>query len=170
KVGSGDVFLAIPGVQQHGKQFITQALAQGAALVLTDEGQYDDKRVLVLPELMQLLPALAASFYQQPARALQLVGITGTNGKSSTAFFVNQLSEQLAQKAAVIGTLGYGPCSNLTPLPNTTPHYVDIQRILSEAVAAKTQLVAMEVSSHALVQQRVAGLWFDAAVFTNLTR
>ncbi|MCD1597406.1 UDP-N-acetylmuramoyl-L-alanyl-D-glutamate--2,6-diaminopimelate ligase [Rheinheimera aquimaris] len=170
KVRSGDVFLAIPGVQQHGKQFIAQALAQGAALVLTDEGQYDDKRILVLPELMQLLPALAASFYQQPARSLQLVGITGTNGKSSTAFFVSQLAEQLAQKAAVIGTLGYGSCSKLTPLPNTTPHYVDIQRILSEAVAAKTQLVAMEVSSHALVQQRVAGLWFDAAVFTNLTR
>lgn len=169
-VGAGDVFLAIPGVQQHGKQFISQALAQGAALVLTNEGQYDDKRILVLPELMQLLPALAASFYQQPARALQLVGITGTNGKSSTAFFVNQLAEQLAQKAAVIGTLGYGPCNKLTPLPNTTPHYVDIQRILASCVADKTQLVAMEVSSHALVQQRVAGLLFDTAVFTNLTR
>ena len=170
KVASGDVFLAIPGVQQHGKQFIAQALAQGAALVLTDEGQYDDKRIVVLPELMQLLPALAASFYQTPARALQLVGITGTNGKSSTAFFVSQLAAQLAQNAAVIGTLGYGPAGQLTPLPNTTPHYVDIQRILAESVAAQTQLVAMEVSSHALVQQRVAGLCFDVAVFTNLTR
>ena len=170
KVAPGDVFLAIPGVQQHGKQFIQQALTQGAALVLTDEGQYSDERVLVLPELMQLLPALAANFYQQPARKLQLVGITGTNGKSSTAFFVNQLVEQLQQKAAVIGTLGYGPCSQLTPLPNTTPHYVDIQRILAQSVAEQTQLVAMEVSSHALVQQRVAGILFDVAIFTNLTR
>jgi UDP-N-acetylmuramoyl-L-alanyl-D-glutamate--2,6-diaminopimelate ligase len=170
KVAHNDVFLAIPGVAQHGKQFISQALAQGAALVLTDEGHYDDKRVVVLPELMQLLPALVANFYQQPARKLQLVGITGTNGKSSTAFFINQLAAQLAQKAAVIGTLGYGPCDHLTPLPNTTPHYVDIQRILADCVATKTQLVAMEVSSHALVQQRVAGLLFDVAVFTNLTR
>jgi UDP-N-acetylmuramoyl-L-alanyl-D-glutamate--2,6-diaminopimelate ligase len=170
KVGPGDVFLAIPGVQQHGKQFIAQALQQGAALVLTDEGQYDDNRILVLPELTQLLPALVANFYQQPARKLQLVGITGTNGKSSTAFFINQLAEQLAQQAEVIGTLGYGPCNKLTPLPNTTPHYVDIQRILAQAVADGTQLVAMEVSSHALVQQRVAGLLFDVAVFTNLTR
>jgi UDP-N-acetylmuramoyl-L-alanyl-D-glutamate--2,6-diaminopimelate ligase len=170
KVGAGDVFLALPGVQQHGKQFINQALTQGAALVLTDEGRYDDPRVLVLPELLQLLPALAARFYQQPARKLQLVGITGTNGKSSTAFFVNQLAEQLAQKSAVIGTLGYGAVNQLTPLANTTPHYVDIQRILAELVAEKTQMVAMEVSSHALVQQRVAGILFDVAIFTNLTR
>ena len=170
KVGAGDVFLAIPGVQQHGKQFIAQALTQGAALVLTNEGEYDDNRVTVLPELMQILPALVASFYQQPARKLQLVGITGTNGKSSTAFFVNQLAQQLGKRAAVIGTLGYGPCDKLTPLPNTTPHYVDIQRILADAVTDDTQLVAMEVSSHALVQQRVAGLLFDVSVFTNLTR
>ena len=170
KVGAGDVFLAIPGVQQHGKQFIAQALTQGAALVLTNEGEYDDNRVIVLPELMQILPALVASFYQQPARKLQLVGITGTNGKSSTAFFVNQLAQQLGKRAAVIGTLGYGPCDKLTPLPNTTPHYVDIQRILADAVTDDTQLVAMEVSSHALVQQRVAGLLFDVSVFTNLTR
>lgn len=170
KVATADVFLALPGVQQHGKQFIAKALEQGAALVLTDEGQYADERVLVIPELMQILPVLVANFYQQPARKLQLVGITGTNGKSSTAFFVNQLAEQLAQRAAVIGTLGYGHCDNLTALPNTTPHYVDIQRILARAVAEHTQLVAMEVSSHALVQQRVAGLLFDVAVFTNLTR
>lgn len=169
-VGVNDVFLAIPGVQQHGKQFISQALAQGAGLVLTNEGSYNDKRVVVLPELVQLLPALAANFYQQPARQLQLVGITGTNGKSSTAFFISRLAEQLALPAAVIGTLGYGSCNNLTPLPNTTPHYVDIQRILSLSVANNAKLVAMEVSSHALAQHRVAGLLFDVSVFTNLTR
>ena len=170
KVGPNDVFLALPGVAQHGNKYIAQALAQGAALVLTDDGYYDDTRVVVLPELMQILPALAAQFFQQPARQMQLAGITGTNGKSSTAFFISQLADQLAQKSAVIGTLGYGPTNALQPLPNTTPHYVDIQRILSGSLAQKTKLVAMEVSSHALVQQRVAGLLFDVAVFTNLTR
>lgn len=170
KVGQNDVFLAIPGVSQHGKQFIAQALAQGAALVLTNEGTYDDSRIIVLPELMQLLPALAASFYQQPARKLQLVGVTGTNGKSSCTFFINQLAQQLGQKAAVIGTLGYGRCDQLTPLPNTTPHYVDLQQIMAGFVQQQTQLAALEVSSHALVQQRVSGLLFDVAVFTNLTR
>uniref|UniRef100_A0A486XLD3 UDP-N-acetylmuramoyl-L-alanyl-D-glutamate--2,6-diaminopimelate ligase n=1 Tax=Rheinheimera sp. BAL341 TaxID=1708203 RepID=A0A486XLD3_9GAMM len=170
KVAQNDVFIAVAGVQQHGSQFISQALAQGAALVLTDQGQYDDPRILVLPGLVQQLPQLAAAFYGQPAAQLQLVGITGTNGKSSCAFFINQLAELLALPSAVIGTLGYGYYQQLTPLPNTTPHFIDLQRILAGFVGQKVKLVAMEVSSHALVQQRVAGLKFDVAVFTNLTR
>lgn len=170
KVAAGDVFLAIAGVQQHGSQFIAQALTQGAALVLTDQGQYSDERVLVLPELAQQLPQLVAEFCRQPSAQLQLIGITGTNGKSSIAFFINQLAELLAIDAAIIGTLGYGFYQKLTPLPNTTPHYVELQRILAGFVAQQVKLVAMEVSSHALVQQRVAGLQFNVAVFTNLTR
>ena len=170
KVTAGQVFLALPGVKQHGNAFIGQALAQGAALVLTNEGQYDDKRVVVLPELMQLLPALVADFYGKPARKLQLAAVTGTNGKSSITFFINQLTTLLGKKASVIGTLGYGDINALTPLPNTTPHYVDIQRILAGFVASNVDLAAMEVSSHALVQQRVSGLLFDVAIFTNLTR
>lgn len=170
KVGPGQVFLALPGVNQHGKAFINQALAQGAALVLTDEGQYDDERVVVIPELVQLLPALVAEFYHKPARQLQLVAVTGTNGKSSTTFFISQLASLLGYKANVVGTLGYGAVGSLTPLPNTTPHYVDIQRILAGFVSDGVAVTAMEVSSHALVQQRIAGILFDVAVFTNLTR
>ncbi|KUM53332.1 UDP-N-acetylmuramoyl-L-alanyl-D-glutamate--2,6-diaminopimelate ligase [Rheinheimera sp. EpRS3] len=170
KVGAGDVFLAIPGVQQHGNQFIAKALTQGAALILTDSGNYTDERIIVLPQLNQILPQLVSAFYQQPAAQLQLVGITGTNGKSSIAFFINQLAELLATNAAVIGTLGYGYYQKLTTLPNTTPHFVDLQRIFSEFVSSDIKLAAMEVSSHALVQQRVAGLNFNVAVFTNLTR
>ena len=170
KVTAGQVFLALPGVNQHGNQFIPQALAQGAALVLTDSGSYADHRVVVLPELMQLLPALVADVYQKPARQLQMAAITGTNGKSSSAFFISQLASLLQRKATVIGTLGYGDINQLTSLANTTPHYVDIQRILAGFVAQKVELCAIEVSSHALVQQRVAGMLFDVAVFTNLTR
>ena len=170
KVQPGDVFLAIPGVAQHGNAFIADALAQGAALVLTDSGDYAEPNVIVLPDLMALLPQLAASFHRQPAHQLQLVGVTGTNGKSSVTFFINQLADMLQLNASVIGTLGYGHFDALTPLPNTTPHYVDLQKILATAVSQHTQLVAMEVSSHALVQQRVAGLDFQVAVFTNLTR
>jgi UDP-N-acetylmuramoyl-L-alanyl-D-glutamate--2,6-diaminopimelate ligase len=170
KVGPGDVFVAIAGVAQHGKDYIDRAFAGGAALVLTDSGAYTDNRIVVLPELVQILPALVADFYHHPARVLQLVGVTGTNGKSSITFFINQLLEQLTVKGAVIGTLGYGYYQQLTALPNTTPHFVDIQRILAACVRQQLQLVAMEVSSHALVQQRVAGIQFDVAVFTNLTR
>ncbi|WP_127025915.1 UDP-N-acetylmuramoyl-L-alanyl-D-glutamate--2,6-diaminopimelate ligase [Rheinheimera mangrovi] len=169
EVQKGDVFLALPGTKTHGNQFIEKALAAGAVLVLTDtQSTLDDERIVVVPKLVELLSALAAAFY--PHQAQQLVGITGTNGKSSTAIFVNQLAVLLEQQAAVIGTLGYGDYRSLTPLNNTTPHLVDIHRILSAEAAKGCSLVAMEVSSHALVQQRVAGLQFEVAVFTNLTR
>jgi UDP-N-acetylmuramoyl-L-alanyl-D-glutamate--2,6-diaminopimelate ligase len=170
QITPGDVFLAIPGVAQHGKAFINQALAKGAALVLTDSGTYTDPRVLVMPDLIQVLPNLVANFYQQPAADMALVGITGTNGKSSTAFFINQLAQSVQRKAQVIGTLGYGHFDNLTALANTTPHFVEVQKILGQAKAQQADLVAMEVSSHALAQHRLAGIQFNVAVFTNLTR
>lgn len=169
EVQSGDVFLALPGTKTHGNQFIEKALAAGAVLVLTDtQSALHDEPIVVVSNLVEQLSDLAAAFY--PHQALQLVGITGTNGKSSTAIFVNQLAVLLEQQAAVIGTLGYGDYRNLTPLNNTTPHLVDIHRILSAEAAKGAELVAMEVSSHALVQQRVAGLQFEVAVFSNLTR
>lgn len=165
----GDVFLALPGTKTHGNQFIEKALDAGAVLVLTDtQPELNDQRIVVVPKLVEQLSALAAAFY--PHQAQQLVGITGTNGKSSTAIFVNQLAVLLEQQAAVIGTLGYGDYRNLTALNNTTPHLVDIHRILATEAAKGCGLVAMEVSSHALVQQRVVGLQFEVAVFTNLTR
>lgn len=170
QVAGGDVFIALPGTKTNGSLYIEQALQNGAALVLTNSGSYTDKRILVLPTLVELLPELAAKFYGKPQQHLMLVGVTGTNGKSSVTSFIAQLAEQLGVKSAVIGTLGYGNWQHLTPLNNTTPHFVDLQRIFSEFVASGVRLVAMEVSSHALVQQRVAGLHFAAAVFTNLSR
>jgi UDP-N-acetylmuramoyl-L-alanyl-D-glutamate--2,6-diaminopimelate ligase len=169
-VVSGDVFVALPGINQHGNQFIDQAIAQGAALVLTDSGHYPDQPVFVLADLAGQMPELAARFYQQPQKQLQCIGITGTNGKSSTSCFINQLAEQLATPAAVIGTLGYGHWQQLTPLANTTPHYIELQGILAQFVQQHKKIVAMEVSSHALVQERVAGMQFQVAVFTNLSR
>ena len=175
QVVTDDVFVALPGTRAHGNQYIEQALAQGAALVLTDKldeqrQELNNERIVVLADLVSRMPQLAARFYQQPQKQLQLVGITGTNGKSSTSCFVNQLAEQCDTPAAVIGTLGYGQWQQLTPLLNTTPHYIELQRILAALVEQQCQLVAMEVSSHALVQQRVAGIHFQVAVFTNLSR
>lgn len=171
----GDIFLALPGVSGHGNQFIEVALLQGAALVITDQllpaqsELAEDPRVLLWPDLAAALPAVVSRFYQDAASQLKLVGITGTNGKSSTAIFVNQLSRLLGERAAVIGTLGYGEFPTFTPLQNTTPHLVDLHKIFSGMRANGCQLVAMEVSSHALIQQRVAGLEFAVAVFTNLS-
>ncbi|MCC5826200.1 UDP-N-acetylmuramoyl-L-alanyl-D-glutamate--2,6-diaminopimelate ligase [Alkalimonas sp.] len=172
-VRQNDVFLALPGHKQHGNTYIDQALQQGAALILSDEipaGFAEHARVLLVPDLMIQLPELASRFYQDPAAHLQLIAVTGTNGKSSTACFVQQLAQQLLQRSAVIGTLGYGRPDKLTPLPNTTPHQVELQKILAELKQDNCSLVAMEVSSHAMVQGRVAGLQFDVAIFTNLSR
>lgn len=173
---SGDIFLALPGLSSHGNQFISAALQQGAALVLTNELTADqtdlarDPRVLLWPDMMPLLPKLVSTYYQHAAENLTLIGITGTNGKSSTAIFINQLYRLLQQTAAVIGTLGYGQFPAFKPLQNTTPHLVDLHRIFAELRQQGCQAVAMEVSSHALVQQRVKGLQFAVGVFTNLSR
>lgn len=172
QVGPGDVFLALPGHQQHGQIFIADALERGAALVLTDAlpENCSDDRVLLVPDLVNQMQALASQFYRQPTNGMQLIGITGTNGKSSTACFIQQLAQQLLQSAALIGTLGYGRPGKLTPLPNTTPHQVELQKIFAQFKQQDTHLVAMEVSSHAMAQGRVAGLKFDVAVFSNLSR
>lgn len=157
EVQPGDVFLALPGTSRHGNDFITQALAQGAALVLTNQPvSVADARILVWPELMTQLTTVIEAFYPHPE--LQLVGVTGTNGKSSTAIFVNQLAQLLGIAAGVIGTLGHGHYQQLTPLNNTTPHLADLHRILAQSAGADRQLMALEVSSHALDQKRVAGL------------
>lgn len=175
-VRAGDVFLAIAGVNSHGNQYIGQALSSGASLVLTDSLQAadaaltSDPRVLLWPDLAQELAAVIQAFYHDAVAQQQLVGITGTNGKSSTAIFVNQLSQLLGQRAAVIGTLGYGDYEHLTPLQNTTPHLADLHRIFAELNAQGRHRTAMEVSSHALVQGRVQNLQFATAVFTNLSR
>ncbi len=175
-VQSGDVFLAIAGVGGHGNRFIANALAQGACWVLTDSLAAGDEvhaqhpQVLVWPDLPKVLPEVVSRFYQDAVKQLQLVAVTGTNGKSSTAIFINQFSELLGQPAGVIGTLGYGHYQQLTPLQNTTPHLVDLHRIFATFQQEGRQLAAMEVSSHALVQQRVAGLQFQTAIFTNLSR
>ena len=140
EVQKGDVFLALPGTKTHGNQFIEKALAAGAVVVLTDtQSALNDERIVVVPKLVELLSVLAAAFY--PHQAQQLVGITGTNGKSSTAIFVNQLAVLLEQQAAVIGTLGYGDYRSLTALNNTTPHLVDIHRILSTEAAKGLSLI-----------------------------
>ena len=175
-VKPGDVFLALAGVTGHGNRYIRQAIAAGAALVLTDvlavgdEALAPQSQIIVWPDLPSVLPELVSRFYHDAVKSMNLVAITGTNGKSSTAIFINQLSELLDAPSAVIGTLGYGHYQNLTPLQNTTPHLVDLHRIFSKLHAEGRHLAAMEVSSHALVQQRVAGLKFETAIFTNLSR
>jgi UDP-N-acetylmuramoyl-L-alanyl-D-glutamate--2,6-diaminopimelate ligase len=171
-VKTNDVFVALAGHKAHGATFIQTAFERGAAYALIDAEYYlslNDPRVVRIPALEHNIAKLAHLFYQEPSQSLKLVGVTGTNGKSTTTTMIANLATQCQQSGAVVGTLGYGKPDALTPLANTTPSHIDLARILNELVETNS-LVAMEVSSHGLSQGRVTGCQFDVGVFTNLTR
>ena len=113
---------------------------------------------------------ISANFYRKPAERIAIVGITGTNGKSTTAFLVESIFTAAKRKSALIGTIEYHVAGRVLPAPHTTPEALELNRLLSEAVGNGATDAVMEVSSHALAQERVYGIPFDAAVFTNLTR
>jgi UDP-N-acetylmuramoyl-L-alanyl-D-glutamate--2,6-diaminopimelate ligase len=170
----GEVFLAVRGSRAHGLMHAAQAVAQGAAAVL-----YEPEPGLVLPELPVPLIAmpelrgfagvLADHFDGQPSAALKLIGVTGTNGKTSVVQLIGQALARLGYAVATQGTLGAGPVGALVPGSRTTPDAPTTQRWLAEMRDAGITHVAMEVSSHALDQHRVAGLRFHTAVYTNLS-
>ncbi|MEM0555604.1 MULTISPECIES: UDP-N-acetylmuramoyl-L-alanyl-D-glutamate--2,6-diaminopimelate ligase [Aeromonas] len=175
RVGPGSLFVAIRGHQVDGRRFIEQAVAQGATAVVFEEyGEFIAPAVSVpcigMRDLPAHLSALAGYFYDQPAQKLELVGITGTNGKSTTALLVANWRTLLGGKAGVMGTIGNGLFGNLIEAENTTGSAVQVQANLAALQEQGADLVAMEVSSHGLVQHRVAALPFTAAVFTNLSR
>ncbi|WP_035344222.1 MULTISPECIES: UDP-N-acetylmuramoyl-L-alanyl-D-glutamate--2,6-diaminopimelate ligase [Dickeya] len=176
---AGDLFVAVVGHKTDGRHYIPQAIAQGVAAIVAqaDADTPDGTRVemhgvpvIYLANLNQRLSALAGRFYHQPSSALQLVGVTGTNGKTTTTQLLAQWCQALGKTSAVMGTVGNGLLGHVVPSENTTGSAVDVQQRLSQLVSQGAQFAAMEVSSHGLVQHRVAALSFAAAVFTNLSR
>lgn len=175
-------FVAVKGHALDGRTFIPQAISLGARLVLTqcdiagDHGNIEmrDQTVIIsFFELADNLSALAAAFYSQPAEQLDVIAVTGTNGKTSVVQLLSQMRSLLGDKAASIGTLGsgfFGSVQGLNETINTTPDACQIQRLLKEFVAAGADQVALEASSHALIQKRIKDMKADVAVFTNLTR
>ena len=174
-VQPGDLFIALKGHAVDGRDFIPAAVALGAAAVLyqPEPGHPLPPYAIPcipVPELATHLSALAGRFYGEPARQLQLVGVTGTNGKSTTTQLIANWRSLLGGVAGVMGTIGNGLFGQLTPCENTTASAVAIQQELAHQLAQGADLVAMEVSSHGLVQHRVAALPFAVAAFTNLSR
>lgn len=176
---AGDLFVAVVGHRADGRRYIPQAIAQGVAAVIAEaDGEATDGSVremhgvpvVYLSHLNQCLSALAGRFYQQPAEKLRLVGVTGTNGKTTTTQLLAQWSQLLGDTSAVMGTVGNGLLGHVNPTANTTGSAVDVQQVLHLLVEQGATVAAMEVSSHGLVQHRVAALPFAAAVFTNLSR
>lgn len=173
QVTSGALFVALEGHHQDGWSFVKQAIGQGAALILTNSRQWQslgDVPVIYDEDLAEILPSLAAEFYQFPCKSLRLIGITGTNGKTSVAQFTAQLLELTGHRCGYIGTNGYGRLGALKAQGNTTPDTITLHRMLSEMVHDSVQYCAIEVSSHGLVQGRLDALAFEATCFTNLSR
>ena len=172
RLAEGDVFVAVPGVAADGREHIAAALAAGASLVLVHADGAPgvaDPRVVWLPGLRETLGELGRRLFAVP-ESLEVIGVTGTNGKSSVTHYLAELSSALGVEAGLIGTLGHGRPRQLVAGELTTPGPLALQAALGELAAQGMRRVAMEVSSHALVQERLEGARVDAAVFTNLSR
>lgn len=171
----GDLFLAVPGSQADGRQYIADAIKRGAAAVAYEaEGAEEvcDSAALLLPitGLQAQLSAIAGKFYGEPSRALTMIGITGTNGKTSVSHLLAQALKLLGESCAVLGTLGNGFLGSLSSSKHTTPDPVGLQSTLAQLRHSGATTVAMEVSSHGLAQHRLAAVELDIAVLTNLSR
>ena len=174
QVTEGSLFIAIQGSETHGMTFVDQAIANGAAAILYDAWGGDVPRhvpALHVTGLQAQIGPLAHAFYGHPCQAMRVIGVTGTNGKTTTVHLIAQLADTLGLKAARIGTLGIsiGP-EKLVDSDRTTPDAITLAKIFAELRDREVDLVAMEVSSHALDQHRVDGIPFDVAVMTNLSR
>jgi UDP-N-acetylmuramoyl-L-alanyl-D-glutamate--2,6-diaminopimelate ligase len=170
-VQPGYLFAAIRGLREEGRRFIPDALSRGAGSVLVDE-PLDDIGVaqVVVPNVREALARLACAFYGDPSSSLTLVGITGTNGKTTTSYLIESIFAAAEKNVGVMGTVNYRYQKETAPAPTTTPESLDLQRNLQAMRQAGVTHAVLEVSSHALDLERVRGCHFDAALFTNLTR
>lgn len=176
KLGQDFIFVGVPGLRGHGIDYATQAANNGASVVLWEP--VDERTapalpgtlVLAIPHLSMLLGQLADRFFGQPSAALKITAVTGTNGKSTTAYLLADAAERCGLAAGYSGTVGYGRINALQPSTHTTPDVISVHKQMRELCDAGAQIVGMEVSSHALDQARIAALRIDTAVFTNLSR
>jgi UDP-N-acetylmuramoyl-L-alanyl-D-glutamate--2,6-diaminopimelate ligase len=172
-VNPGDAFVAVQGQVGHGLDYARAAVAAGAVAVIHD-GLKPVPMLHVpsvkVPDLGTKLGELASRFYSAPSEQMTIAGVTGTNGKTSVAHFLAQSWQRVYGNAGMVGTLGYGPVGKLQTGARTTPDALRLQQVLSACLKSDIERLAMEVSSHALQQQRCQTVQFDAAVFTNLSR
>src|SRR5438094_184112 len=173
RVKPGDAFVAMRGESSNGNNFIDKAISEGAVAVITDSASEKPRNGVAwaqVPHGRRALARLSTNFYKRPAERLTSTGITGTNGKSTTAFLIESILNAAGRKCALVGTIEYHVAGKVLPAPHTTPEALELNQLLNEALGQGATDAVMEVSSHALAQERVFGVPFDVAVFTNLTR
>ncbi len=177
-IAAGSLFVAMRGETTDGNRYVEKAIEQGAAAILTDSAstfeaiarRYPQLAVAQVEHGRNALAIASANFFGHPERKLKLTGITGTNGKTTTAFVLDAILNHAGRRTVLIGTIEYHVAGDIRPSPHTTPESRDLLALLREGAGAGAGEAVMEVSSHALAQGRVYGLPYDVAIFTNLTR
>ncbi|MFA5975575.1 MAG: UDP-N-acetylmuramoyl-L-alanyl-D-glutamate--2,6-diaminopimelate ligase [Elusimicrobiota bacterium] len=171
QVKPGSLFVAIRGAHEDGNRFIPAAIAAGARAIVSDQEPLSAAVPWIrVPDALAALSPLSIRFWDDPSRRLKMVGITGTNGKTTITYLLESVFQAAGWKTGVMGTINYRFGKDLIPAPNTTPFASEVQRFLARIAEAGAQACVMEVSSHALSMGRVEGVDFDVAVFTNLTQ
>lgn len=175
QVANGDLFVAVSGYVTDGRDYIDAAIKAGAAAVLAEDTklwveQQQAVPIVHIPDLKAQLSRIAGNFFAHPSAQTRLLGITGTNGKTSVTHLIAQLVQAMGEPAGLIGTTGSGLVGALLPEKHTTPDAVTVQQRIATLVAEGAKVIAMEVSSHALVQGRVEALQFSSVAATNISR
>ncbi len=171
RVKPGTLFVALKGEKVDGAAFVEKAVAAGAEAVVSEAAEFKTRATNVtVADARIALADLAAAFFENPSRALKIAGVTGTNGKTTTAFLIKHICEAALLRCGLIGTVRYEVGDRILPAARTTPESLDVHDLLWQMRSAGCKTAAMEVSSHALMQARVRGVEFDVAVFTNLTQ
>ncbi len=169
KIEPGDTFIAIKSAERDGHDYIEDAIDRGAACIIAQRGDYRVKTIIV-PDTRAYLANYLKDLYANKINKLKIIGITGTNGKTTSCYLIYELLNKLGIKTAYIGTIGFYLPDSHTPLTNTTPDLYELYELLAKAVDNECQVVAMEVSSQALDMRRLEGIEFDIVSFTNLTK
>jgi len=169
-VEQNDIFFAIKGFKADGNEYIKSAFANGAKAVFTDgEPVANDSRIYRVKDCRKMMAILSNEFYGYPSQKMKMIGVTGTNGKTTVSTIINHILQSVGRKTGLIGTNGNYINKRFIKTEFTTPESIDLIRLLKEMADEQVEFAIMEVSSHSLVLERVYGIEFDAAVFTNLT-
>ncbi|MBR6013252.1 MAG: UDP-N-acetylmuramoyl-L-alanyl-D-glutamate--2,6-diaminopimelate ligase [Selenomonadaceae bacterium] len=173
KISEGSLFVCMEGVHFDGHNFINQAKDLGATAILTTRKNIslpENLSALVVPDMLNALAVIVPYFYDYPSKKMRVIGITGTNGKTTTTYLIREILKNAGYKVGLIGTIQMMIGEEIFPMHNTTPNVIDLQNIFHTMLEKNVDYVVMEVSSHALAENRIAGIEFDTAVFTNLTQ
>ncbi len=171
EVKEGYLFAALRGLRADGRQFIQEAVSRGARSLLVEEpAEGSGATQVVVPRAREALAQAASAFFGDPSLSLTVVGITGTNGKTTTSYLLEAILTEAGKKTGIVGTVNYRYAGQVRPAATTTPESLDLQRLLAGMREEEVSHAVLEVSSHALDLRRVKGCHFDVALFTNLTR